>query len=349
MSFVPMFLAVASASALLAWIGGWGIRRFAPRLGLIDRPDGDRRQHGVAMPLAGGVAAWGALVLLVVLLRWVAPTLFLGFSAREWLSLLLSPLPLLAVGLLDDRYRLSAGWLLAGAGASIAIAMAFGIRIEEVTKPGGGVYTFTPGVSLCITALWLLACIGSTKFADGVDGLVAGQTSIGAFLISSLCLLPVYFQPHVGLVSAMFGGAFIGVLWHNWPRARLFLGEFGSTFAGLGLGILASISGAKVAIALMAMGFLGADMVWVMVRRLWRGRSPFAGDRTHLHFLLVAAGVPVWGVAILLWALGLGFGVAALRFQTQGKMVLLITLVLLTWALSCAAERIARQKGTLAV
>lgn len=349
MSFISIFLAAAGASAFFAWIGGWGIRWLAPRLGLVDRPDGDRRRHGGAIPLAGGVAAWGAFVLLVVLLRWVAPALFFEFGYREWLGILFSPLPLLVVGLFDDKYRLSAGWLLAGAITSIVMAMAFGIRIEEVTKPGGGVYAFAPVMSLCITALWLLACIGSTKFADGVDGLVAGQTGIGAFLISALCLTPAYFQPHVGLVSALFGGAFMGVLAHNWPKARIFLGEFGSTFAGLGLGILASISGAKVAIALMAMGFFGADMVWVMARRLWRGRSPLQGDRTHLHFLLVAAGVPVWGVAMIVWGLGLGFGVAALRFQTQGKLVLIGALILLTWMLSYGAERVARQKGVSVV
>lgn len=345
MSWILLFLAVALASAALGWLGGWGIRALAPRLGLVDRPDGDRRLHQAPMPLAGGVAAWGAMTVMAAVMHWAFPALLAPFSSLEWLSLLLSPLPLLCVGLLDDRYRLSPGWLLAGALCSISIALLLGIRIDEVTNPGGGVRMFGPIASIFITGGWLLACIGSTKFADGVDGLVAGQTGIGAFLISALCLAPAYFQPHVGLVSALFGGAFIGVLAHNWPKARLFLGEFGSTFAGLGLGILASISGAKVAIALMAMGFFGADMVWVMTRRLWRGRSPLQGDRTHLHFLLVAAGVPVWGVAMIVWGLGLGFGVAALRFQTQGKLVLIGALILLTWTLSYGAERVARQKG----
>lgn len=345
MSWVLTFVLASAASALLAWVGGWLVRRHAKEFGLVDRPDGGRHRHTRPMPLAGGVAAWVAMSCVAVVFWFVAPTVVGAFALREWLSLVVAAIPLLVVGVLDDRYRLGPGWLLFGAVASIILALLLGIRIERITNPGGGAFTFTSLTSMAVSALWLLACIGSTKFADGVDGLVAGQTVIGAVLIAWLCLMPAYFQPHVGLLAAIFGGAFLGVLLHNWPRARLFLGEFGSTFAGLGLGILASISGAKVAIALMAMGFFAADILWVMARRVWRGRSPLEGDRTHLHFVLLAAGLPSWAVAIVVWSLGLGFGIAALRFQTQGKMVLIAVLVVGTWILSYSAERIARRKG----
>lgn len=345
MSWTLIFVITAGASALLAWVGGWFVRRFAQSLRLVDRPDGGRHRHVRPTPLAGGVAAWFAMACVAAVLWMVAPTLAREFALLEWLSLIVAAIPLLVVGLLDDRYRLGPGWLFLGAALSIAVALALGIRIERVTNPEGGAIVFTPFVSIVVSAIWLLACIGSTKFADGVDGLVAGQTVIGAMLIGWLCLMPAYFQPHVGLLAAIFGGAFFGVLLHNWPQARLFLGEFGSTFAGLGLGILASISGAKVAIALMAMGFFAADIVWVMARRIWRGRSPLEGDRTHLHFVLLAAGLPPWAVAIVIWSLGLGFGVAALRFQTQGKIVLIAMLVVGTWVLSYGAERIACRKG----
>lgn len=345
MSWVLIFVLAAAASALLAWVGGWLVRRYAKDFGLVDRPDGGRHRHARPMPLAGGVAAWVAMACVAAVFWFAAPALVSEFRLLEWMSLLVAAIPLLIVGLLDDRYRLGPGWLLLGAVLSIILALLLGIRIERVTNPGGGAIAFTSLISTVVSAAWLLACIGSTKFADGVDGLVAGQTVIGAILIGWLCLLPAYFQPHVGLLAAIFGGAFFGVLLHNWPRARLFLGEFGSTFAGLGLGVLASISGAKVAIALMAMGFFVADIFWVMARRVWRGRSPLEGDRTHLHFLLLAAGVPSWAVALIVWSLGLGFGIAALQFQTQGKLLLAGALITLTWTVSYAAERIAKQKG----
>ena len=194
-------------------------------------------------------------------------------------------------------------------------------------------------VSIVVSALWLLACTGATKFSDGVDGLVAGQTVIGSGLIIGLCLTKTFYQPEVALLAAVFGGSFLGVLFHGWPRAKLYLGEFGSTFAGFGLGILAMISGAKFAIALMAMGFFVADIIWVMLGRLWRGVSLFEGDRTHLHFILLNAGFPNWAVALFLWILGLAFGLAALRLQTHGKILLIVFVMMLTWSISAVASR----------
>lgn len=345
MSWFALFFLAGAVSAFIAWACAWGIRRYARVFALVDTPDAGRRRHGRPVALAGGVAAWFAILCAVIAVWMIAPSLLSGLQWFEWMSFVVAPIPLLIVGVLDDRYRLSPGWLLFGAALSIALALMLGIRIERVTNLAGGALGFRLWASLLVSSLWLLACMGSTKFADGVDGLVAGQTVIGALLIAWLCLMPAYFQPHIGLLAALFGGAFFGVLLHNWPRARLFLGEFGSTFAGFGLGILASISGAKVAIALMAMGVFVADIVWVMARRVWRGRSPLEGDRTHLHFVLLAAGVPSWAVALIVWGLGLGFGIAALQFQTQGKMILALSLILLTWTLSYGAEKLAHQKG----
>lgn len=349
MSWPLLLTTTVLASALFAWTGGWFVRRFANRFGLIDQPDGGRRRHAKPVPLAGGVAAWAAMLCVGSVLWVFVPALPASFRFLKWSSLVFAAIPLLVIGVLDDRYRLRPAWLLVGALCSILLALGLGIRIEHITHPLGGVATFAPIASLGISALWLLACIGSTKFADGVDGLVAGQTVIGAMLIGWLCCTPAYFQPHVGVLAALFGGSFLGVLLHNWPKAQLFLGEFGSTFAGFGLGVLASISGAKVAIAFMAMGFFAADMLWVMARRVWRGRSPFEGDQTHLHFVLRAAGLPSWAVAMVVWGLGLGFGIAALQFQTQGKIALVGILIAGTWALSYGAEQVARRKAAFFV
>lgn len=349
MSFLALLCIASLATAFVSWILGFGVRALAPRLRLMDVPDEGRHRHGRVVALAGGCAAWLAISAALVLAWPTARTLLPAMAWREWMSLVFVPLPLLVVGLLDDRKRLAPGWLLVGAFASIALAVASGVRIDEITNPAGGVLRFSSFVGILLTCVWLLGCIGATKFADGADGVVAGQTVIGSLLIMSLCLSTAYSQPSVALLAGVFASGFVGVLAHNWPRARLFLGEFGSTYAGLGLGILAIISGAKLAIALMAMGVLAADMVFVMARRVWRGRSPLQGDRTHLHFVLLQLGWPSWAVAVTIWGLGLGFGLAALQLQTQGKIVLCAALVCATWGVSLLAERAARQRGTISL
>lgn len=338
-------LLVACVCAFLAWGVGIFVRRYAQVYGWMDIPDVGRHRHERPVPYGGGVAAWIVCIVGFFAGFFIWPEGFRTIHLRELVGFFLSTIPLLVVGVIDDRWPLRPKWLLLGAGFSIVIALVFGFRVHAIMGPfGGGKLDLSGGMSIALSFAWLLACTGATKFSDGLDGLVAGQTVIGSLLIGGLCLTTAFFQPEVALLAAIFGGSFLGVLIHGWPRARLFLGEFGSTFSGFGLGVLAIISGAKFAIALMAMGFFVADIVWVMLRRMYQGRSPLEGDRTHLHFALLSAGMPAWGVAVLLWALGLLFGFAALQFQTRGKLVLVAVLVLLTWSLSFVATRIAKRR-----
>ncbi len=333
----------------LAAAGAWGLgfwmRRWAMAHRWLDVPDEGRHRHARPIPYGGGIVAWAVCAIGVAVASWLYPDLFQTVSPLDRVGFFLSTLPLLVIGIADDRRPLRPGWLLFGASLSVAIALAFGLRVERLSLPSGVLLPLSSFASLAISALWLLACTGATKFSDGLDGLVSGQTVIGACLIIGLCLSGRFFQPEVALLAALFGGAFFGVFLHGWPKARLFLGEFGSTFAGFGLGILALISGAKFAIALMAVGFFVADIIWVMLRRLWRGASPLQGDRTHLHFVLLAAGMPPWAVTLLVWGLALGFGLAALQVQTQAKMLLLAVVVLLTWGLSYVGTTIAERRG----
>ena len=337
-------------TVLLASSLGFIVRRVFSRKGWVDQPDAQRRTHASAIPFGGGLVAWMTCTFVIG-----GATLFLvsqgmlsvssdALLFRGLLGAFFASIPLLIVGTLDDRYRLSPYWLSAGAILSVLIALLYGIRIQELTRIGGSVYVLSTVVSFLLTGIWLLLCIGATKFSDGIDGLVCGQTCVGAVLIAGLALSPAFRQLNVAFLAIIFGGAFFGVLLHNWPKARIYLGEFGSTFSGLGLGILAILSGAKLAIALMAFGPFLADIARVMVMRVLSGQSPFVGDRRHLHFLLRDAGLPAWAVSLCMWVFALIFGLSALQFQTQGKILLLATVLLLTWGGAFALERQARRK-----
>lgn len=351
MSLITTLLLIAFATAFVAWLFGFVVQKYALSVRWVDRPDKKRRLHDHPVAFGGGLVAWAVCVIGIVVVSVLFPDLFRTVPLLARFGFVLSPIPLLIVGILDDRYRISPKWLLLGVIASIVLALLFGLRIEEVSALSGyqAKMKLGPLLSLAVSAVWLLACTGATKFSDGVDGLVSGQTVIGSGLIIGLCLSDKFYQPEVAILAAVFAGSFLGVLFHGWPKARMFLGEFGSTFAGFGLGVLALISGAKFAVALMAMGFFVADVIWVMLRRMWRGVSPLEGDRTHLHFVLLKLGFPTWAVAVLLWLLGLAFGIAALQLQTQGKLLLLTALIICTWTLSFFATRAAERKGLKSV
>ncbi|PIT90439.1 MAG: undecaprenyl/decaprenyl-phosphate alpha-N-acetylglucosaminyl 1-phosphate transferase, partial [Candidatus Komeilibacteria bacterium CG10_big_fil_rev_8_21_14_0_10_41_13] len=102
-----------------------------------------------------------------------------------------------------------------------------------------------------------------------------------------------------------------------------------SLFLGFMLGILAIISGAKIATALLIMGIPILDVIWVIIRRVFKEKkSAFKGDRKHLHFRLLDAGLNQRQAVLFLYLLTLIFGSASLFQQTGGKLITLGVLVL---------------------
>ena len=121
----------------------------------------------------------------------------------------------------------------------------------------------------------------------------------------------------------------MGFLVWNWHPASLFLGEGGSTFVGYLLGVLAVISGGKLAIALLVLGIPLLDLVWVAVRRLMSKQPLTVADRKHLHHRLLNVG---WSQsAIVLSYVGLSalFGLGALFLQSREKLFALLLLIVL--------------------
>ena len=100
------------------------------------------------------------------------------------------------------------------------------------------------------------------------------------------------------------------------------------------LGVLAIISGAKIATALLIMGIPILDVVWVIIRRIFKEKkSAFLADSKHLHYRLLDAGLNHRQAVLFLYLLTLGFGASALFLQTIGKLItlgiLLLAMVLL--------------------
>jgi UDP-GlcNAc:undecaprenyl-phosphate GlcNAc-1-phosphate transferase len=122
----------------------------------------------------------------------------------------------------------------------------------------------------------------------------------------------------------------------------VFLGEAGSTIAGFSLGVLAVISGAKLATAATALAVPLVDIVLVVTGRILRGESPFRGDATHLHFRLLQAGLTPRVAVRLIWMIALVFGLLALTLQTRGKIFLFTGLVFLILAIAVIAYQKSR-------
>lgn len=339
------FLSFLSA-AIISFFLTIAVRRFALKFDITDKPDAPRKIHTKPMALLGGLAPFLAFWLVILgLILWsgALPARYV-LSPYLW-GLAIGGAILMLGGCLDDKYNLRPKYQFIFPILAVGAVLGAGIGISYVTNPLGigllrldrwqwEVFSFQGRIGHFVlladlfTILWLLGMIYTTKFLDGLDGLVAGITTISAFIIFALSLTHKTFQPDVALLAIVLAGAMVGFLFWNAPRAKIFLGEGGSIWVGFMLGVLAIISGGKVATALLVMGIPVLDVAWVILRRaFFERKSPAIGDSKHLHFRLLTAGFSQRKSVYLLWGLSALFGVSSLFLQTKGKVYLLLVLI----------------------
>lgn len=336
MSFIAIFIIAFGVAAVLSPI----VAKAAVKVGAVDAPDGERKLHDRPVPLMGGLAVAGGLIAAAGLALWFG-WLPGAHIHGKYVAGIFAALTFLTVGgALDDRLRLRPLRQIVWPLLAIAAVIASGIGVGIITNPFGGVLHLDRivetvfwwnGIPYRITLLadlftvaWLLGMTYTTKFLDGLDGLVAGVTVIGAFVIAAVSMMRNVSQPDTALLALAVAGAFAGFLLFNFHPARVFLGEGGSTAAGFLLGTLAIISGGKIATTLLVLALPLFDAALVIVRRVLSGRSPTKGDRSHLHFRLLDMGFTHRQAVLFFYFIAAFFGVSTLVLRGPQKVVALL-------------------------
>jgi len=338
MNYVFVFIIALLLTAVLTPL----VKRLALKYKILDEPGQEERKiHKKPIPLLGGVAIYFAVVVIVAVIWFATDWIDNGAIEAKHLFGVLAGLTFLLIGgVLDDRYNLKPSnqfiWPIL---AALSLIFA-GIGIDRITNPFGGTIALNQwewilfwwqGMAYKLTLpsdiftfFWILGMIYTTKFLDGLDGLASGITGIGALMIFFLALYTQYFQPDVAMLAAVVAGAMAGFLVFNFNPAKIFLGEAGSTICGFLLGTLAIISGGKIATALLVMGIPVLDVLWVIVRRTFiEKKSPFKGDRKHLHFRMLDVGFSQRQAVLFFYLIAAIFGTATLFLQSQYKLLTL--------------------------
>lgn len=320
------------------------VKHLAWRLNIVDRPDQTRKLQVRPVALLGGWAIFLTVSLVLFIFR---DYLLAGdLSSRNWLGVWLGGLILMIGGSLDDYYDLPPRKQLIFPILATLAVIAGGVGINKITGPGGqliflnawqinllswqGIVRHFVILADLFTFFWLMGMMYTTKLLDGLDGLVAGMVGIGGLIIGLFTVTTRYYQPDIALAGFVLAAACAGFLLFNWSPAKIYLGEGGSLLLGYFLGVLAIISGGKIAIALLIMGVPILDMVWVIIRRLLSGHNPLkTADRQHLHHRLLALGWSTKRTVLIYYAVSLVFGLSALFLQSQGKRLVLLLVIML--------------------
>ncbi len=254
------------------------------RFQFIDVPR-DRRMHAEPIAKVGGIAFASGTIAAVLL--W-AP------QDRMILASLLGGVVILLFGMWDDRVGLDHRMKFAGQILAAAIVVAFaGVRVTAI--PFADDQALPLWAAATITMIVIVGMTNAVNLADGLDGLAGGLSLISFAGITYLAYQANDQMLMLLMVSVL--GSLLGFLRFNTYPARVFMGDAGSQFLGhyLAVAAILLIDPARAPYSPLLVLFLWGvpllDTAGVMGQRIWQGRSPFVGDRNHLHHKLLAMGL----------------------------------------------------------
>jgi UDP-GlcNAc:undecaprenyl-phosphate/decaprenyl-phosphate GlcNAc-1-phosphate transferase len=231
-----------------------------------------------------------------------------------------------------------------------AIPIAFGVRMTSVSNPFpvGGDQILLGLFVVPVTLVWIVGMINALNWLDTSDGLAGGVSMISALVLvaASLVKRTGFKEPQytIAFLPLILAGVCLGFLVFNFPPARLFMGTGGSMFLGYALGVVSIIGGAKIATAVLVLGFPILDAALVIIRRLAAGRSPMqGGDDAHLVHQLRKAGLSVRQIALLLYGLTALFGALSISLFKEQKFFAFAAVICAIGALIVFLRR----RGTL--
>ncbi|MBA1265629.1 MraY family glycosyltransferase [Stutzerimonas stutzeri] len=267
-----------------AFVAAFGLtavlRRYALRRQLLDVPNG-RSSHVVPTPRGGGVAIVAVVVGLLPVL-W----LYEAVNASLVWALFGAGLAVALLGFADDHGHIAARWRLLGHFVAAMWAMFWLGGLPALTLFG---MTLEPGwLGNLLGLLFLVWMLNLYNFMDGIDGL-ASVEAISVCLGVLVCygLAASSDGARQGDVELLLAAAVAGFCCWNFPRARIFMGDAGSGFLGIVLGILA-LGAAWVVPQLLwswliLLGVFIVDATFTLLRRLLRGEAVYQAHRSHAY------------------------------------------------------------------
>ena len=261
------------------------------RFKLFDRPNA-RKEHTVPTPTFGGISIFAGMM--VSLLFW-----FNFNSHPSTITFFLSMILLFGVGVMDDLKDLAARYKLV---IEVGVASLLAVSGIRITNFGGllGITELHIVAQYIVTVVTIVGITNAFNLIDGIDGLAGGLgfmslVALGIFLTISKDL-------NYAMIAFALAGALLGFLYFNLNPARIFMGDTGSLVLGFVIAVLCvqlmkvnALYAAPIVpnIYVFTLGIVMIpvfDTLRVFGTRIWKGRSPFSADKTHIHHLITNKG-----------------------------------------------------------
>ena len=305
------------------------ISRLAVSIGIFDGVDG-RKAHTGSIPRLGGIAIFFAVFLAIIL--------FVDID-RHTRGFLAGGVVIFLTGLTDDLVGLPARKKMLGQLVAALIVTVVGdISLTSLGDLFGTGSIELGYLSIPFTVFAIVGVINAINLMDGLDGLAGGVTAIAAAALAIIAFNTGN-QPLVALSVALLGGV-IGFLKFNSYPAKIFMGDGGSLFLGYSLACFSihlvehDNGQISIMVPVIILAVPICDTCYVMARRLYYRRPPFAPDRIHIHHRIMNLGIGHRATVVLVYGLSYLLAVYGVMSQHLSDRNQLIVLVLLVYGYS---------------
>nr|WP_303713719.1 MraY family glycosyltransferase [Kutzneria buriramensis]WKX12631.1 MraY family glycosyltransferase [Kutzneria buriramensis] len=352
---VREYLLTLCITAAVTYLLTGPVRKFAIVAGAMPEIRA-RDVHREPTPRLGGIAMFFGLCAGLLVADHLANLNEVFSKSNEPRALLSGAALIWLIGVLDDKFEIDALIKLGGQMIAAGVMVMQGLTILWLPIPTVGNVALTQWQGTLLTVALVVITINAVNFVDGLDGLAAGMVCIAsaAFFLYAYRVWVSYgieAAAPATLFSAILMGMCLGFLPHNMHPARIFMGDSGSMLIGLVLAAGAiSITGQvdpdalnlyagsekeavhqtvpvyiPLLLPLTIIAVPTADLVLAIVRRTWKGQSPFAADRGHLHHRLLEIGHSHSRAVLIMyfWSALIAFGALAYSVNSASMWIVL--------------------------
>ena len=321
---IARIAAALVAALLISFIATPVVKSIAQMVGAVDVPKDNRRMHNHPIPRMGGLA---------IFLGFLLSTLIFVPMSSSMRGMLLGGVIIVILGIFDDIYALPALPKLLVQIAAALVAVLHGNVIQVLSNPN--IFSENPywtlgSLAVPLSVIWIVAITNAVNLIDGLDGLAVGVATISS--LTMLVIAMLVSENVVALMMAALAGGCIGFMPYNLNPAKIFMGDTGSTFLGFVLATV-SIQGLfkfytiiSFAVPFLMLGLPLFDTCFAILRRLAKGQSPMAPDRSHVHHRLIDMGFNQKQAVAILYVISAILGLSAVVLTTSGALKAMVLL-----------------------
>lgn len=285
-------------SFLLGMLGSAFIAKYGSSLSLVDLPN-QRSSHFRPTPRGGGLG-----ILLSVLI--------IGFfGIRNWEFAILAGIVGI-LGFLEDRFNLS---------IYLRFLVQLVISVMIVWLYWGWQGSVLPAALFVFWVIFITGTEDFYNFMDGING-IAGLTGVVGFGLLAYYAFFMGDNPDIVLMSLVMLSGCVGFLPFNFPKARVFMGDVGSTLLGFVFAAfvlkLSTTINAFLCVTMFLYTFYADAIVTIFYRWICK-ESLMKAHRSHLYqYLCNELKVSHWKVSALYAVCQLVIGLLAIWAYKMG-------------------------------